>query len=258
VTLFVIDTCFEGMTILNCGLTWADERVYCQMEIYCIIPARGGSKGVPKKNSQPFMGKPLINHSIEYAQESRLTEKVFVSTDDDQIASIASQAGAEVIPRPDDISDDSATTESAVSHAMTWWKEHKMFPDIVVLLQATSPLRPSKSLDGAIEHFEEAGFDSLLSISPTHRFFWQIEGQEARAEYDFANRPRRQDMTDADIRYVENGSLYIFTREHFENTGNRLGGKIGYTIFPEDYSGEIDTMNDFLLLTDIAKQLKNK
>ena len=69
------------------------------------------------------------------------------------------------------------------------------------------------------------------------------------------NRPRRQDMTASDIRYVENGSVYIFTKRHFESTGNRLGGKIGYTIFPEEFSPEIDISSDFVLLEEIAKNL---
>ncbi len=229
--------------------------LYCSMEIYCIIPARGGSKGVPQKNIKPFLGQPLIAHSIQYAKDAKQVTDVFVSTDDDKIATIAEEHGAKIIPRPSELSGDSATTESAITHAIQWWEEKGILPDIVVLLQATSPLRPPGSLDQALIHFQEQHFDSLLSISPTHRFFWRIEGQEAMAEYDYVHRPRRQDMTEADIRYVENGSLYIFTRAHFDSLGNRLGGKIGYTIFPEEYSPEIDSKHDFLLLENMARDL---
>ncbi len=226
------------------------------MEIFCIIPARGGSKGVPHKNIHPFMGKPLISHSIAYAQQANRVTGVFVSTDDAEIASISSAAGAQIIARPQSIAGDTATTETAITHAVEWWQEKGHVPDIVVLLQATSPLRPKGSLDQALEHFIQHEFDSLLSISPTHRFFWRIDGNRARAEYDFENRPRRQDMTKEDIRYVENGSVYIFTRHHFETSGNRLGGKIGYTIFPEAYSPEIDSKGDFLLLENLARDLE--
>jgi len=225
------------------------------MSIFCIIPARGGSKGVPHKNIAPFMGQPLISHSIKYALESKLVDRVFVSTDDDQISKISSDNGAEVIPRPADIAGDTATTESAILHAIKWWHEHNLSPDIIVLLQATSPLRPGGSLDLALEIFQSGSFDSLLSISPTHRFFWKVDGHKAVAEYDFMNRPRRQDMTETDIRYVENGSVYIFSFDHFKQTGNRLGGKIGYTIFPEEFSPEIDTSSDFTLLEEIAANL---
>ena len=225
------------------------------MDIFCIIPARGGSKGVPKKNIRPFLGRPLITHSIDYARQASQVSAVFVSTDDAEISQIARTAGAEIIPRPAELSGDTATTESAITHACQWWQEQGRNPDIIVLLQATSPLRPAGSLDRALRHFLDHQFDSLLSISPTHRFFWRIKGEEAHAEYDFIQRPRRQDMTREDIRYVENGSIYIFTRKHFEHIGNRLGGKIGYTIFPEAYSPEIDSLNDFLLLENLAGTL---
>ncbi|MEA3286905.1 MAG: acylneuraminate cytidylyltransferase family protein [Candidatus Marinimicrobia bacterium] len=225
------------------------------MEIYCIIPARGGSKGVPQKNVRLFLGQPLITHSIQYAQSASLVTSVFVSTDDNHIADVSRQAGAEIIPRPAEFATDTATTESAIVHALQWWQEHEHLPDIIVLLQATSPLRPTGSLDKALQHFQDQGFDSLLSISPTHRFFWKVDGSKAQAEYDYLNRPRRQDMTEDDIRYVENGSVYIFTRKHFANSKNRLGGQIGYTIFPEKYSLEIDTELDFQLLENSAAKI---
>ncbi len=227
------------------------------MEIFCIIPARGGSKGVPQKNIKPFLGQPLITHSIEYALNSSFVTGVFVSTDDKLITDIARQAGASIIPRPKNISGDTATTESAVAHALSWWQTKELSPDIIVLLQATSPLRPIGSLDQALKHFQDQEFDSLLSLSATHRFFWKLNGLKAEAQYDYLNRPRRQDMTVADTRYVENGSVYIFTKQHFQKTANRLGGRIGYTVFPEEYSPEIDNSSDFTLLEEIAAKLKN-
>jgi len=197
----------------------------------------------------------LISHTIKYALASKFVDGVFVSTDDEEISKISTSDGAQVIPRPAEIAGDTATTESAISHAIGWWQEQNLTPDIIVLLQATSPLRPTGSLDEALDKFKDGGFDSLLSISPTHRFFWSVNGKVARAEYDFMNRPRRQDMNEADIRYVENGSVYIFSLDHFQRTENRLGGKIGYTIFPEEFSPEIDIPSDFTLLEEIAENL---
>ncbi len=221
------------------------------MNIIAIIPARGGSKEVLGKNIREFNGKPLITHSIEYAKSCDLVNSVYVSTDDERISVISSDSGAKIIDRPSNISGDTATTESAIEHALSTLK---ITPNIIVLLQATSPLRPLNSLHSAINKFINGGFDSLLSISPTHRFFWKIENDgTAQAEYDFMIRPRRQDMTKDDIRYIENGSVYIFTREHFENTGNRLGGKIGYIEFPEEYSYEIDIESDFIFLENLLK-----
>ena len=219
-----------------------------------IIPARGGSKGILGKNIKLFNGKPLINYSIEYALKSELICDVFVTTDNHEIAEISEKAGAKIILRPDEISGDTATTESAIEHALTQINSN---PELVVLLQATSPLRPKNSLSKIIEHFINKKLDSLLTISPTHRFFWEIKNEIAIANYDYINRPRRQDMKENDIKYIENGSVYIFTKMNFKKSKNRLGGKIGYYIFPEEYSFEIDSINDWISLEQIAKQNKN-
>ena len=157
---------------------------------------------------------------------------------------------AEVIKRPIEISGDHATTESAIEHVLETLTEK---PDIIILLQATSPLRPQNSLEDALNIFYNGQYDSLLSISPTHRFFWKISNNIAKPKYDFKNRPRRQDIRVEDIEYVENGSVYIFSYKHFMKEKNRLGGKIGYIIFPEEFSLEIDTISDFTILENYAK-----
>ena len=115
--------------------------------IVAIIPARGGSKGIPKKNIINFLGKPLLSHSIEYAKESNLVTSIYVSTDDNKIEDVAIEYGAEIIHRPNSISGDNATTESAIEHFL----ENISNPDIIVLLQPTSPLRTSRDIDNAIE-----------------------------------------------------------------------------------------------------------
>ena len=211
--------------------------------ITALIPGRGGSKTLPGKNIKEFAGKPLIIHSIEYALESKFVYEVVVSTDDSKISKISRDAGAAIIKRPDELSTDTAATESAVEHYLN---SRSKKPDIIVLLQATSPLRPKNSLDKAITYFIKEDFDSLLSITPTHHFFWRVKDDNtAYAEYDYLYRPLRQDMNPEDMRYIENGSLYIFTRKHFEKIGNRLGGKIGYVAWSEEYGLEIDTPLDF-------------
>ena len=215
------------------------------MNTVVIIPARGGSKGLPGKNIREFAGRPLIVHTIEHALGAPLVDAVYVSTDDARIAAVSGDAGASIVNRPAELADDAATTESAIEHALSVITPP---PDIVVLLQATSPLRPERALQDALERFASGDYDSLLSISPTHSFFWKVTGDTAVAEYDYRNRPRRQDIRPEDVRFVENGSLYIFTRKHFEAHGNRLGGEIGYVVFPEEYRGEIDSAADFAML----------
>ena len=156
------------------------------------IPARSGSKGVPNKNIKEFAGKPLIVHTIEYALESQLINEIVVSTDDKKIAEIAQNTGARVIKRPPELATDTSSTESAIEHYINTTK-HK--PEIIVLLQVTSPLRPKGSLDTALRHFQKEEYDSLLSVCPSHRFFWRLkENGTTYAEYDYLNRPRRQDL----------------------------------------------------------------
>ena len=221
------------------------------MNIISIIPARGGSKGLPRKNVLPFNGKPLIVHSINYALDCNLISSVYVSTDDKEISEISMEYGAKVIHRPDYLSGDEATTESAIEHTLS---EISETPDIIVLLQATSPLRPNDSLNDALEKFINNNYDSMLSISPTHRFFWSIKDENsAIPQYNILNRPRRQDMKKSDIKFVENGSVYIFTHKHFQYVKNRLGGKIGYIEFDEKFSYEIDSIIDFRFLELLAK-----
>ena len=223
--------------------------------ITVFIPARGGSKGVPNKNRKEFAGKPLIEHSIEYALESKLINEVVVSTDDSKILKIAKDVGASVIHRPPELSTDIASTESAIDHYLSLCK---LKPEIIVLLQATSPLRPKGSIDKSLEHFQKGEYDSLLSICPTHRFFWRVKDDKtAYAEYDYLNRPRRQDLGRENMRFIENGSMYIFTYKHFKKTGCRLGGKIGYVEWPEEYGLEIDTPKDFEIVEKLFMDYNN-
>jgi len=225
------------------------------MNIIVIIPARGGSKGLPRKNILPFNNIPLIVHSINYAKECNLVDNIYVSTDDNEIASISSEYGATIIERPLELSGDSATTESAIDHALSTLETK---PEIIILLQPTSPFRPKSSLQVALDKFIQNNFDSLLSISPTHHFFWSIdENDNINAKYDYLNRPRRQDLKKENVRFVENGSLYIFTYDHFKSMNNRLGGKIGYIEFDEKYSHEIDTKLDFKFLEALVKNESN-
>ncbi len=241
------------------------ERSEPGRQVAALIPARGGSKGIPRKNLRLFLGQPLVVHSIAAARAARLVNSVVVSTDDDEIAAVAAAAGASVLRRPAALAGDEASTESAIAHFLraTQGREAEAapcpVPDLLVLLQPTSPLRPAGAVDAALERLLAGGFDSLLSVAPTHRFFWRLEESgEARAEYDYLHRPRRQDLRPEEIRYVETGSIYVFTRAHFERVGNRLGGKIGHVIHSEPFAPEIDTPTDWAALETIARSLADR
>ncbi|MBI2288033.1 MAG: acylneuraminate cytidylyltransferase family protein, partial [Chloroflexi bacterium] len=121
------------------------------MKSIAIIPARGGSKRIPRKNLLLLGGKPLLAYSIEHARQARRVDRTMVSTDDDEIAAVARQYGAEVVKRPPELSTDTATSEDALLHVLGYLEGKEHFtPDIVVFLQCTSPLRKPDDIDNAI------------------------------------------------------------------------------------------------------------
>ena len=188
-------------------------------------------------------------------KKNNLINKIYVTTDSKKIASISSSYGAQIIERPQDISTDTASTESAIEHAIPSMNPK---PEIIVLLQPTSPLRPKDSLTDAINKFIEHSYDSLLSLSPIHGFLWNIKNNKVIPNYDYTNRPRRQDIKKDEKTYKENGSLYIFTTKNFKKTKNRLGGNIGHVIFNEEYGYEIDTKHDLSIMKNISKIINEK
>lgn len=217
-----------------------------------IIPARGGSKGVPGKNIRLLHGQPLIAHSIIAAQNSRAVDLVCVTTDSPEISQIASDYGAAIIHRPEQLATDTASSESALYHALEALEKDSIQPGLVIFLQCTSPIRTGFDIDQAIQKLQAVGADSLVSVSPSHRFLWQeSEGIAQSLNYDYRHRPRRQDMNP---QYVENGSIYIFKPWVLKQLGNRLGGKI--TLFPmsEAAAHEIDSPLDFDIAEFLLKQ----
>lgn len=173
-------------------------------------------------------GRPLIAWSILQACGSEAVDEVFVTSDDDEILETAEEWGASGIRRPRRLASDTASSESALQHAVDWIEGLQRLPDLVVFLQATSPLREPEDITGAIKKMESDQANSLLSCSPLEDcFIWQPSPQGyVSSSYDYRNRPRRQDLGE---QYLENGSIYLFTPEVLRRYNNRLGGKI--TIF---------------------------
>lgn len=177
------------------------------MDIACIIPARGGSKRIPQKNIMDFCGKPLIAWSIEQAKASQYIRDVYVSSDDDEILKVSTEYGAIKIKRPQELAIDSALSEPTLIHAL----DNMGNPDVVVFLQATSPVRETEDIDGAIRRFIATGVDSLFSVSPS---------------------------------LEENGSIYIFKPGEFKNYKSRKARRSMVYIMPEWKSGDIDYPKD--------------
>lgn len=226
------------------------------MNILALIPARGGSKGIHLKNIYPLAGKPLICHTIDQAKKCKKISRIIVTTDDESIAEVSRTCGAEVIKRPDNISGDFASSESALIHSLKiLQKQDEGLPDLVVFLQCTSPLRQPTDIDAAIATLLESRADSLLSVSPSHRFLWsETDAGAMSINYDFRNRPRRQDM---EPQYVENGSIYVFKPQGLLETENRLFGKIALYKMDEQSAIDIDTTLD-MKLAELMLSVQNK
>jgi CMP-N,N'-diacetyllegionaminic acid synthase len=209
-----------------------------------VIPARGGSRGIPGKNLRILAGKPLVAWSIEHVRRCRTSMQIVVSTDDPAIAEAALIAGAPVpVFRPADLAKDSSPTEPAVLHAL---ETAPYASDVqhVVILQPTSPIRDDNSLDAAITQYEETGADSLVSVVEGSPFEWHLGSEGPVPLYDIDRRPRRQDVTREMRRYVENGSIYITDANMFRHTGNRLCGRITMYVMKAHEGIDIDTELD--------------
>lgn len=177
-----------------------------------------------------------------------------VSTDDAKIAAVAKEAGAEVVDRPAEISGDTASSESALFHALTTVEQQGFQPDLIVFLQCTSPIREMDDIDNAIDLLLKEGSDSLLSASANHRFIWKKGPQGFYSvNYDYNKRQRRQDL---EPEYVENGSIYIFKPWVLKENNNRLGGKVSLYLMSDESSYEIDSAMDFMIIENLMKGMK--
>lgn len=207
----------------------------------CLIPARGGSKGIPRKNLMPVAGRPLIVWTIQQALRARTGLRVVVSTEDEEIAQVARAAGADVpFLRPARLAADTTATEPVVEHALAELAAAGDRPDLVVLLQATSPIREESTIDRAVAALRSSGADSLVGVVRQAPFLWW-RGDPPRADYLVSARPRRQDLAPDDYRYRETGSLYVTRTEVYEREHNRLGGRIELFEMSEIEGVDIDT-----------------
>ncbi len=213
--------------------------------VVAIIPARGGSKGLPRKNIKPLLGKPLIAYTIEAAKECELIDRVIVSTDDDEIALIAKNCGAEVpFKRPKELAQDESTTESVLKHAVRWLESNENYRvDIVVYLQVTDIFRKKKMLREVIENLlYDDSVESSFVAYPTHKNFWKEKGGKyiKMTSKIYGPRQKRKPI------YREDTGIACATRAYLVRKGKRLGDKVKIVINDDDASS-IDIHNEFNL-----------
>lgn len=221
-------------------------------KIIAIIPARGGSQGIKKKNLARLGKKPLLYYTVFSSLNCSKIDRTIVSTDNAEIEIYAKSLGVEVIKRPQRLANHFAKIEPTISHTLEFLKKkEKYFPDIIILLQNTSPLRTSKHIEESLKMFFENNYDSLLSGYISHQFFWKKNGKVVHpVNYSPLNRPNRQDMKN---QFIENGSIYITKATSFSKSKCRISGKIGLYEMPKEQSIDIDTNLDLYLAEKIIK-----
>lgn len=217
-------------------------------KIIAIIPARGGSKGIPRKNIRLLAGKPLLAYSIDGAKKSVYIDRIVVSTEDDEIAQISKKYGAEVVRRPPELAEDASPTLPSLQHVLEQLKNTEEFvPDIVLTLQATSPLRLSTHIDDAIEKYYANNVDSLHGVNYVyeHRFELNQDGNTiVPVNGERVPRQNRKPVI------LENGFLYISKKELIE-AGRILGDKILPFVVDKKFSVDIDDPHDFFIAEQI-------
>ena len=227
------------------------------MSCLAIIPARGGSKRIPRKNIALVAGKPLIAWAIENAQQTKGVDRIVVSTDDLEIAEVSKKWGAEVpFIRPEEYARDETPGTDVILHAVRWLEENENYrPTSILLLQPTSPLREVEDIEKALELLNSGRTDSVVSVCPVHQHpYWMkkldAEGRmspfvEVAKEID-----RRQDLPPV---YGLNGAIYLVTRDALMNGRSFYTPNTLATIMPEEHSLDMDTEWDLHVADLILK-----
>ena len=212
------------------------------MKTLVVIPARGGSKGIPRKSLRPLGGKPMIYYAINAALQARSVDEVVVTTDDDEIALFASRFGAMVVKRPDRLANDVATLDPVIVHAVDVVESEsgKTF-DLVVTVQPTSPLVKSEDIDSALCLFDEPGVDTVLSVVDDRHLCWGVDGIKAVPRY--LKRVNRQQLP---ANYKETGAIIACRRKQLKS-GTRIGQNVALHEISHERSFDIDTFADLYL-----------
>ena len=209
--------------------------------LVALLPLRGGSKGIPGKNIRPLNGQPLYSWCARAALAAGV--RLVISTESEEIRSVVRRETptAELLERPADLANDTANTEAVVEHFL-----HNVACEHVLLLQATSPLTRHTHIKEAVNLYVQGGCRPLVSGTRQHHFIWDDDGRPVN--YDPARRPRRQDWGGT---FVENGAIYLFQRQAFEQSGCRCQPPCSLYNMPTDHATELDTLDDWRRLEQL-------
>lgn len=224
------------------------------MRILGLIPARGGSKGIPGKNSKLLAGKPLLAYTIEAALEANALDGLVFSSEDEVLIKLAKDAGVEVpFTRPEHLATDTASSLAVVQHAIRFLEDRGEYYDAVCLLQVTTPMRTANDIDNAVSSFVKSGADALVSVIPVpHQYnpHWVLlEKQTDKLHWAMGDKVigRRQDLPKA---YIRDGSIYI-TKTSVIKNNSLYGESLAYFEMNPERHVNIDTEADWLRATQL-------
>lgn len=229
------------------------------VKVLAVVPARGSSKGIPRKNLKMLAGKPLIAYILEAASQAKFLDRVIVSTEDDEIAAVARGCGAEVpFLRPQDLARDEVSLIPVVKHAMEYLDKQGWRADIVASLQPTSPLTEPEDIEKAVNKMIETGCDSVVSVGKIERYHpyraMKLEGDKLMPVYQEGQRfLQRQDLPP---HYAFNGAIYVRSRDLLEGWDGQdfaLGEDIRAIIMDREKSVDVNSPLDFLVVEAILK-----
>lgn len=230
------------------------------MNVLAITPARGGSKGVPRKNIRLLNGKPLIEYTVDAVRACPLISNYIINSEDIEITQIAKSLGVETQTRPEEFWNDNTFQE--VDRLLQWsvkdLESNGVKIDIVVLLYATAPLRKSQSITDCIDLIINKGYDSSLTLVEDKSYLWKkLNNSKNVAPLNYDPKTRGPNQLEGWNQWRENKAVYAVKKELLMYTGCRLGGKIGFVPMNKLESVDIDTIEDFKLAETILNFQKN-
>jgi CMP-N-acetylneuraminic acid synthetase len=224
---------------------------------YAFVPARGGSKGIPHKNVRTVGGVPLVVRAVVAARAALTVDRVLVSTDDDTIATLARESGAEVIERPADLAADDTASEAVLVHALDALRaHHQPDPDVTVLVQCTSPFIDPADIDGTVNLLYDRAIDCAFTAARTHAFLWrESDAGIVAVNHDASARLRRQERP---AEFAETGAVYAMRTAGFRRARHRFFGSIAVFEVPSERALEIDEPSDLARAEQFASRVPGR
>jgi N-acylneuraminate cytidylyltransferase len=224
------------------------------MHVCSIIPARGGSKGIPRKNVRLFAGEPLVARTIRQSLACPAISRTILTSEDDEILEVGGKAGAELLPRPAELASDTANIDPVLLWATGELERQHGRIDVLVLLYPTAPLRRVSDIAETVARVTEQGCDSALTLCEDSSYLWRVHGSVAEpVNYDPRKRKPRQ--LEGWNQWIENKAVYAMRRDLLVGTGCRLGGRIGWVEMPALRSVDLDTPDDWALAEAVAARV---